>query len=67
MTVGKTVLDGGVTILSEQVPYLRSATVGIWLCVGSRAESLPDNGIAHFIEHLLFKGTARREGHRHLP
>lgn len=61
MTVGKTVLDGGVTILSEQVPHLRSATVGIWLCVGSRAESLPDNGIAHFIEHLLFKGTARRK------
>lgn len=61
MTVGKTVLDSGVTILSEQVPYLPSATVGIWLSVGSRVESLPDNGIAHFIEHLLFKGTARRK------
>src|SRR5512134_2926848 len=60
MTVGKTVLDSGVTILSEQVPWLRSATVGVWVSVGSRAESPGDNGIGHFIEHLLFKGTSRR-------
>jgi predicted Zn-dependent peptidase len=61
MTVGKTVLESGVTIISEQVPHLFSATVGIWVSVGSRAESLPDNGISHFIEHMLFKGTARRK------
>lgn len=60
MTVGKTVLDNGVTIVSETVPHLRSATVGVWVAVGSRAESAPDNGIGHFIEHMLFKGTARR-------
>jgi predicted Zn-dependent peptidase len=60
MTVGKTVLDNGVIILSEHVPHLRSATVGVWIAVGSRAESPPDNGIGHFIEHMLFKGTARR-------
>jgi predicted Zn-dependent peptidase len=60
MTVAKTVLDNGVTILSENVPHLRSATVGVWISVGSRAESPPDNGIGHFIEHMLFKGTARR-------
>ncbi|MBI5419826.1 MAG: insulinase family protein [Deltaproteobacteria bacterium] len=61
MAVGRTVLDNGVTVISEQVPHLRSATVGIWVSVGSRAESLPDNGISHFIEHMLFKGTARRK------
>ncbi|HZW37178.1 MAG: M16 family metallopeptidase [Deltaproteobacteria bacterium] len=61
MTVGKTVLDNGVTVISEQVPYLNSATVGIWVSVGSRAESPPDSGIGHFIEHMLFKGTGRRK------
>ena len=61
MTVAKTVLGNGVTILSENVPYLRSATVGVWVSVGSRAESPPENGISHFIEHMLFKGTARRQ------
>ncbi|HJX14525.1 MAG TPA: pitrilysin family protein [Candidatus Deferrimicrobiaceae bacterium] len=60
MTVAKTVLANGVTILSEYIPHLRSATVGVWVSVGSRAESPPDNGIGHFIEHMLFKGTARR-------
>ncbi|MGB5994176.1 MAG: pitrilysin family protein, partial [Candidatus Deferrimicrobiaceae bacterium] len=60
MTVAKTVLGNGVTILSENVPHLRSATVGVWISVGSRDESPPDNGIGHFIEHMLFKGTARR-------
>ena len=61
MTVGKTVLDSGVTVLSEQVPHLRSVTVGVWVSVGSRTESILDNGIGHFIEHMLFKGTARRK------
>ena len=60
MTVAKTALDSGVTVISEQVPWLRSSTVGVWVSAGSRAESLPDNGISHFIEHMLFKGTARR-------
>ncbi len=61
MTVAKTILDNGVTILSENVPHLRSATVGVWISGGSRGESPPENGIAHFIEHMLFKGTARRK------
>ncbi len=61
MTVAKTVLGNGITIVSEHVPHLRSATVGVWISVGSRAESPPENGIGHFIEHMLFKGTARRK------
>lgn len=60
MTVAKTVLDNGVTILSEHIPHLLSVTVGVWIALGSRAESPPENGIGHFIEHMLFKGTARR-------
>jgi predicted Zn-dependent peptidase len=60
MTVEKTVLDNGVTVLSEQVPWMHSVAVGLWAPVGSRDESPADNGISHFIEHMLFKGTSRR-------
>ncbi len=61
MTIARTVLDSGVTVVTEQVPHLRSATIGVWSEAGSRAETPRDNGIAHFIEHMLFKGTARRK------
>ena len=61
MTVARTVLDNGIAIVTEQVPYLRSATAGIWVPVGSRAERPMESGIAHFIEHMLFKGTVRRK------
>jgi predicted Zn-dependent peptidase len=60
MTVSRTVLDNGVTVLSERVPHLLSVTAGIWVPAGSRSESPQENGITHFIEHMLFKGTARR-------
>jgi predicted Zn-dependent peptidase len=61
MTVARTVLQNGVSIVSEQVPHLRSVTAGIWVPVGSRSETPGDSGIAHFIEHMLFKGTGRRK------
>ena len=61
MTIARTVLDSGVTVVTEQVPHLRSATIGVWSEAGSRVEMPRDNGIAHFIEHMLFKGTARRK------
>jgi predicted Zn-dependent peptidase len=60
MPLGKTVLDNGMTVVSEQVPHLDSVTAGIWVNAGSRGETLADNGISHFIEHMLFKGTPRR-------
>ncbi len=60
MGVEKTVLDNGVTVVSEQVPWMHSVAVGLWAPVGSRDESCADNGISHFIEHMLFKGTTRR-------
>ncbi len=61
MAVERTVLDNGIAIVTERVPYLRSATAGIWVPVGSRVETPGDSGIAHFIEHMLFKGTERRK------
>jgi len=56
----KTVLDNGIRILSEAMPDHRSVSLGIWVENGSRHESRHQNGISHFIEHLLFKGTERR-------
>ncbi|MDT0341057.1 M16 family metallopeptidase [Streptomyces litchfieldiae] len=59
-TVHKTVLPGGLRIITETVPFVRSATFGIWARVGSRDETPALNGATHYLEHLLFKGTRRR-------
>ncbi|HQY33892.1 pitrilysin family protein [Actinotalea sp.] len=58
--VRRSVLPGGVRVLTESMPGLRSATVGAWVGVGSRDERDGHHGATHFLEHLLFKGTARR-------
>jgi len=58
--VRRSVLPSGVRILSELVPGARSATVGYWVAVGSRDELPETFGSTHFLEHLLFKGTAAR-------
>ncbi len=52
-----TTLPNGVRILSEHMPGMSSAALGIWVATGSRAETKGENGAAHFIEHMLFKGT----------
>jgi len=57
--IEKTVLDNGVRILTESIPGTYSATVGFWVENGSRHETPDENGISHFIEHMLFKGTLR--------
>ncbi|MDA0748686.1 MAG: pitrilysin family protein [bacterium] len=57
----KTTLENGVRILTEQVPYVRSVSLGIWVLVGSRDEQESEQGIAHFVEHMLFKGTRTRD------
>lgn len=54
-----TTLPNGVRILSEQIPGLSSAALGIWIATGSRAETASESGAAHFIEHMLFKGTSQ--------
>ena len=58
--IHKEVLGNGLTILTEQMPHVRSISLGIWLKIGSRSEAQEVNGVAHFIEHLLFKGTSNR-------
>lgn len=58
--VRRSVLRSGVRILSERVPGARSATIGYWVAVGSRDEASGTFGSTHFLEHLLFKGTATR-------
>src|SRR5215471_16730305 len=59
-TIEKTVLDNGLTVLTEEMNQVRSASVGIWVRSGSRHEQKQVNGISHFIEHTLFKGTRNR-------
>jgi predicted Zn-dependent peptidase len=58
--VHKSTLSNGVRVLSEPMPQMVSATIGIWVENGSRYEQTRQNGVSHFIEHLLFKGTRRR-------
>jgi predicted Zn-dependent peptidase len=58
--VRRTVLPSGLRIISERVPGARSATIGVWVGVGSRDESPALHGCSHFLEHLLFKGTGER-------
>lgn len=58
--IKKTVLNNGIRIISEKIPHSYSVTIGIWVANGSRHERRESNGVAHFIEHLLFKGTKRR-------
>ncbi len=54
------VLPNGLTLLTESMPNIRSVTIGVWLKQGSRHETPEENGISHFIEHLVFKGTEKR-------
>src|SRR4051812_40626827 len=58
--ISRTVLPGGLRIVTEAMPGVRSASVGIWVPVGSRDETPALAGTSHFLEHLLFKGTTRR-------
>ena len=60
--VRRTTLPGGLRVVTEHVPGVRSASVGVWVGVGSRAETPTLHGCSHFLEHLLFKGTGGRSG-----
>lgn len=56
----RSILPGGVRVITEKIPGMRSATVGAWIGVGSRDEARREHGASHYLEHLLFKGTRRR-------
>lgn len=53
-------LENGLTIIGEEIPYLKSISLGIWINAGSRIENEKISGVSHFIEHMLFKGTKNR-------
>jgi len=56
----KTILNNGIRILSKKIPHARSVSMGVWVNVGARDETLSENGLSHFIEHMIFKGTKKR-------
>lgn len=58
--INRITLENGVRIICEKIPHVRSVSVGIWVGAGSRNEKKEINGISHFIEHMLFKGTKKR-------
>ncbi|PWB72857.1 peptidase M16 [candidate division GN15 bacterium] len=57
----KTILRNGLRIVTEEIPGVQSVALGVWVDVGSRNEQKAENGLCHFIEHMLFKGTKRRD------
>src|SRR6185312_15350018 len=59
-SIKKNVLHNGLTILTERMEHIRSVAIGIWLKAGSRHEDPEVNGISHFVEHMVFKGTRNR-------
>jgi len=58
--IQRTTLPNGIRVISEQMDHVRSVSMGIWIGTGSRRETPEENGISHFIEHMVFKGTAHR-------
>ena len=58
--IRRTVLPNGLLVLTESIPHVRSVSMGVWIRTGSRDEPLELNGISHFVEHMLFKGTTTR-------
>ena len=56
----KTTLTNGIIVVTESIPYFPTVSMGLWLKTGGRYENEVNNGISHFIEHMLFKGTAKR-------
>src|SRR5246127_1698888 len=58
--IRREVLPNGLTLITEEMQHIRSVSIGIWIKTGSRDEDLQWNGISHFIEHMVFKGTKNR-------
>jgi predicted Zn-dependent peptidase len=60
VSVRSTTLDNGMTVLTDDMPHLESASLGIWVKAGSRSETEAEHGISHMLEHMAFKGTKTR-------
>src|SRR5262249_53973092 len=59
-----TSLTSGVRVVSHDMPHLETVSLGVWVAAGARHERAPENGISHVLEHMAFKGTARRTARR---
>ncbi len=62
--VAKTTLKNGIRVLTKNMPYTRSVSMGVWVNVGARDESASESGLSHFIEHMIFKGTRKRSAYQ---
>jgi predicted Zn-dependent peptidase len=62
--IDKTVLPNGVRIVSHHMPHTRSVSMGVWVNAGARDETDAENGLSHFIEHMIFKGTRKRSAYQ---
>ncbi len=62
--INKTRLSNGVRIVTKRIPHFQSVSMGIWLNAGARDEAPEENGLSHFIEHMIFKGTATRSAYQ---
>ena len=62
--IRREVLPNGLILITEEMEHIRSASIGIWIKTGSRDEDLQWNGISHFIEHMVFKGTKNRSAEK---
>src|SRR5215469_6890972 len=60
ISIERKALPNGLVLVTEHMPHMRSVAIGIWVRAGSRGEPAGLNGIAHFIEHMVFKGTSKR-------
>jgi predicted Zn-dependent peptidase len=60
LSVRSTTLDNGMTVITDDMPHLESASLGIWVKAGSRSETAAEHGISHVLEHMAFKGTRSR-------
>ena len=62
--INKSVLQNGLKIISKKIAHIRSVSMGVWVNVGARDENIRQNGLCHFIEHMIFKGTSRRSAYQ---
>src|SRR6202035_3166857 len=60
MSVAVTTLKSGINVVTDTMPHLQTASLGVWVNAGSRDERHDEHGISHFLEHMAFKGTRRR-------
>ncbi|MDA0987448.1 MAG: pitrilysin family protein [Bacteroidetes bacterium] len=59
----KTILDNGIRVITNSIPTIQSISLGIWIDTGSQNEEISNNGISHFLEHMVFKGTKKRSAY----